>query len=186
MTRRWEHTTAISHLFVVSTCEGRYKCIVATAGDPPMIRYSSYLTFMCCVNMWGKIQVYCGNSGWPADDNIHQLSHISFMCCVNMLGKIQVYCGNNGDPPMIRYSSYLTFMCCVNMWGKIQVYCGNSGWPADDNIQQLSHIYVLCQHVREDTSVLWQQRWPADDKIQQLSHIYVLCQHLRDDTSFLW
>ena len=35
----------------LSTCEGRDKCIVATAGDPPMIRYSSYLTFMCCVNM---------------------------------------------------------------------------------------------------------------------------------------
>ena len=161
---------------------------VVTAGDPPMITYNSYLTFMCCVNMLGKRQVYCGNSGWPADDNntaaishlcvvstcegrykffvvtagdppmITYSSYLTFMCCVNMLGKIQVYCGNSGDPPMKRYSSYLTFMCCVNMWRKIQVYCGNSGWPADDNIQQHSHIYVFSRHVREETSVLWQQR----------------------------
>ena len=219
VTRRWQHTAAISHLCVVSTCEGRYKFFVVTAGDPPMITYNSYLTFIWCVNMWVKIHVFCGNSGWPADDNIQQLSHIyvlcqhvredtsvlwqqrvtrrwydtaaishlcvvstcegrykffvvtagdppmityssylTFMCCVNMLGKIQVYCGNSGDPPMKRYSSYLTFMCCVNMWRKIQVYCGNSGWPADDNIQQHSHIYVFSRHVREETSVLWQQR----------------------------
>ena len=122
VTRQWQDTAAISHLCVVSTCEWRYKFFVATAGDPPMVAYSSYLTFMCWVNMWGKIQVYCDNSG---------------------------------DPPMIRYSSYLTFMCCVNVWGKIQVYCGNSGWTADDNIQQLPHLYVLCQHLSEDTSLLW-------------------------------
>ena len=160
---------------------------MVTAGYPPMITYSSYLTFMCCVNLWAKIQVYCGNSGWPADDKIQQLSHIYVLCQhvredtslllnsgwpandnIQQLSHMYVlcqhvreytmYCGNSGDPPMITYSSYLTFMCCVNMWGKIKVFCGNSGWPADDNIQQLSHIYVLCQHVREDTSFLWQQR----------------------------
>ena len=180
-----------------------------------MIRYGSYLTFMCCVNIWGKIQVYCGNSGWPADDNIQQLSHICVVSTcegrssvlwqsgwpaddeIQQLSHIYVLCQHvreersvlwqqrvtrrwsdtaaisnlcvvstcevrykfivvtAEDPPMKTYNSYLTFMCCVNMWGKIQVYCGNSGWPADDNIQQLSHIYVLCQHVREATSLLW-------------------------------
>ena len=173
-----------------------------------MIRYSNYLTFMCCVNMWGKIQVFCGNSGWPAsyltfmpicegrykfivatagDPPIITYSTISHLCGVSTCkGRYKCIVATAGDPPMITYSSYLTFMCCVNMWGKIQVYWGNSGWHADDNIQQLSHIYVLCQHVRKNTSVLWQQRWPADEKIQQLSHIYVLCQHVREDTSLLW
>ena len=164
---------------------GKIKCIVATAGEPPMIRYSSYLTFMCCVNMWGKIQVFCGNSGWPADDNMQQLSHIYVLCqhvredtsvmwqqrvtrrwydtaaishlCVvsTCEGRYKFNVVTAGNPPMISCSSYLKFMCCVNMWAKIQFYCGNSGWPADDKIQQLSHIYMLCQHVREDTNLFW-------------------------------
>ena len=55
--------SSILTLFSVSTCEGRYMFFVVTAGDPPMITYNSYLTFLCCVNMLGKIQVYCGISG---------------------------------------------------------------------------------------------------------------------------
>ena len=47
-----------------------------------MIRYSSYLTFMCCVNMFGTIQVYCGNSGDPPMKRYS--SYLKFMCCVNM------------------------------------------------------------------------------------------------------
>ena len=142
----------LSHIYVLCQhVREDTSVVVATAGDPPMIRYSSYLTFMCCVNMWGKIQVYCGNSGGTANDKIQQ-----HLCVVSTCeGRYKFIVVTAGDPPMIKYSSYLTFMCCVNMWGKIQVYFGNSGWPADDKIQQLSHIYVSCQHVREDTSLLW-------------------------------